>query len=194
MGRRRVVVAAVVAVGLVLAAGCSGDDDGAGDDGGTSEASTTSGPTTATTSTTATEPDTASTGSATDPGAGTGGGGTPGPTVAEAGGWRLAVTEPAAGAAVASPVTVCAEVAGTTREPAVALEVTLLARGADDGGQPVRADTTVGRRPVEVTLPDAPPGPSDLRVQLIADGEPVDGVAVTVPVTLGEVPAAALCE
>jgi hypothetical protein len=178
--------AAVVTVALFLGAGCSGDDDAA-------EPTTATTAATATTATTAGGSGTASTAPATEPGTGTPS--TPGPTVAEAGGWRLVVTEPTAGAAVASPVTVCAEVAGTGREPVVALEVTLLAPGSDDdGGEPLQVATGVGRRPVEVALPDAAPGPHDLRVQLIADGERIDGVAVTVPVVVGDVAAPAPCE
>jgi hypothetical protein len=103
------------------------------------------------------------------------------PTAAEAGGWRLAVTRPTAGAMIGTVEVVCYEVAGATREPVVALEVTLLEPGATTSADSVRVEAAVGRGSARVDLGGWSPGRYDLRVQLIGDGARREGVAVTIP-------------
>ena len=66
-------------------------------------------------------------------------------TVAEAGGWRLAVTQPMVGATIRSTTVLCTEISGTSREPEVALEITLLAPGSPTGDLPRLVDAAVGR-------------------------------------------------
>jgi len=100
---------------------------------------------------------------------------------AEAGGWRLALFEPTAGATVGPRTNLCYEVAGASREPEVVLEVTLLAEGSTNGVLTVLADGSVGRGSVQVDLGRSPRGRYDVRVQLIINGAAVDGVAVTIP-------------
>jgi hypothetical protein len=148
-----------------VGAGCTNRDSDAGTESTLSAAS----------STTVSPPETSETGEGAASTSATS------PTVAEAGGWRLAVIHPMAGATIGRVTTMCVEVGGTSREPVVALEVRLLEPGASSGGEAVRVDGAVGRVPVEIALPQTPPGRYDLRVQLLADGAHVDGVAVTIP-------------
>jgi len=103
------------------------------------------------------------------------------PLEAEAGGWRLALFEPRAGATVGPRANLCYEVAGASREPEVVLEVTLLAEGSTNGVLTVLVDGSVGRGSMQVDLGPSPPGRYDVRVQLIINGAAVDGVTVTVP-------------
>ena len=72
----------------------------------------------------------------------------------------------------------CYEVTADVREAVVAFDVTLLANGAARAG-PFRADAAVGRGTARVEL-DAPPATYDVRVQLLVDGEPLEGAVVTV--------------
>lgn len=113
--------------------------------------------------------------------------------VAESGGWRLAVSHPAGGATIARVTAVCYEIAGTSREPVVALEVSLIPPGSNVGTDPVQVDASVGRGSVHVRLP-ASTGRYDLRVQLIANGERLHGVVVTIPrVTLADGASSGTC-
>ncbi len=106
------------------------------------------------------------------------------PTAAEAGGWRLAVTAPTAGATIGASPVLCYSVAGTSREPVVVFEVSVLTPGTTTGGSPIRVDGSVGRGSVEVGLGDVADGRYDLRVQLVANGAPVEGVVVTIPMVI----------
>jgi hypothetical protein len=153
MGRHLRYGAALVSV--LVALSCSGDDSNP------RAARPTSSTTSATTSTAPIAPTS--------------------PTVAEAGGWRLAVTQPTARTTIGPVTVVCYEVAGASREPVVALEVTLLGSGSTTSADPVRVDGAVGRGSVRVDLAGRSPGRYDMRVQLIADGARRDGVAVTIP-------------
>ncbi|HEX7275827.1 MAG TPA: hypothetical protein VF244_00490 [Acidimicrobiales bacterium] len=100
------------------------------------------------------------------------------PAVAEGGGWRLVVIEPTAGLTVGRTVVVCYTVSGTSREPEVELEVAL------DGGAPIRVAGSVGKASATVELGDPASGSHDLHIQLIVNSERLDGVAVTLPVTV----------
>lgn len=75
----------------------------------------------------------------------------------------------------------CYEVAGTSREPVVGLEVSLFPPGSTTGAQPVRTEGSVGRGSVRVNLAAAASGPHDLGVQLIVNGERLDRLAVRIP-------------
>lgn len=167
-------------VGLFGGLGCSDDDEGSAPrpDGGTS--SSTLGE-----STTAVAAGTDEVGS-TQPAAE--------PTVAEAGGWRLVVTQPTAGATIGPVMTLCVEVAGTGRESVVVLEVVQQPAGSPAGGETVEVNGSVGRSAVDVEMPRAVPGLYDVDVQLIADGRRIDGVAVRISgLTLAEDASAVSC-
>lgn len=191
----------MVAAGLLLTTGCSKSSSTTGS-AGTGTTSTTAAPDTSTTvasaSTTTvaaaastTRPATASTTDATAPATTTA---QSGPLVASGGGWRMAVSAPAGGARVGSSMMVCYEIAGTSREPVLVLEVTALPAGSATGAAPIRVDASVGRGSVRVPLTSVPPGVYHLRIQLILNGERLEGVAVTVPsVTLAPDAPAGTC-
>ena len=102
------------------------------------------------------------------------------PPVAEAGGWRLAVTQPIAGG-MSSPVAVlCYAVSGAAREPELALDVTAMRRGDGPAAATVRTDIIVGRGSATADLSAAGQGTFDLRVQLVVDGSTVDRPVVTI--------------
>lgn len=99
-------------------------------------------------------------------------------TVATAGGWRMAITRPAAGGTISSVVVVCYEVTGPSREAAVAIDLTIL---GPIGIGPFRADAAVGRGTAGVPIGRVPAGRFDLRIQLIIDGTGLEGAVVTIP-------------
>jgi hypothetical protein len=178
---RRLVVLLTLGIGLLAIGACAGDDDAVVE-------TTSPEPPPPSTTTTTTPPTTAEpAGSTTAPPTGV--------TVAEADGWRLVVTEPTTGATVGRTTQLCIETSGPGREPVVMFDVTLLQPGSSSGSTPVRIDGRVGRGPVVVALPSVPAGRYDLSVQLVADGDQVTDVAVTIPVTLSDnVPAGTACE
>jgi hypothetical protein len=94
--------------------------------------------------------------------------------LAEAGGWRLAVTEPAPGGTSSVATVLCYEVTGTTREPVLALEITPMWPGGAPAAPTVRTDATVGRSSATADLSAAGEGTFDLRVQLVVDGSKAD--------------------
>jgi hypothetical protein len=173
---RRLLVGVALSVVLV-AAGCScsaGDDDDTGS--GSTHRTTTTTTSTTTASTTggaSGPPDSSSQPEPTLPGGYV--------NVAEAGGWRLEVLQPTPGATIGSSTTVCTMVSGRSREALVVLDVTLFDPGSSSDGISAQVDSDVGRVPVTVSFPDASPGPHDLRVQLILNGDRIDGAVVTVP-------------
>jgi hypothetical protein len=104
------------------------------------------------------------------------------PAVVSAGGWRMVISQPLAGATVGSNPLLCYEVTGSSREPALAFDVTLLRAGSPTGAAgPYRIDVTVGRGSARLSLDGVAPGRYDIRVQLISSGSAVDGGAVTIP-------------
>jgi hypothetical protein len=102
-------------------------------------------------------------------------------TSAEAGGWRLVVTRPAAGATVGRSATICYQATGTTRESSVAFDVSVVPPGSSSAGVPTRLPATLGAGSVQLDLANAPPGRFDLRIGLVGDGQVVPGVVVTIP-------------
>jgi hypothetical protein len=99
---------------------------------------------------------------------------------AESGGWRLAVTQPVPGGTSAVNTVLCYEVAGTAREPVLALEVTPIWPGGGPAAAAVRTNATVGRSSVSVDLSAAGEGTFDLRVQLVVDGSKAERPAVEI--------------
>jgi len=94
----------------------------------------------------------------------------------------MTISQPLAGATVGSTPLLCYELTGSSREPALALEVTLLRAGSPTGAAgPYRLDVSVGRGSTRLSLDGVAPGRYDVRVQLILDGSAVDGGAVTIP-------------
>lgn len=190
---RRLRGVALLGAAVLLATGCSDDDEATqGSASPTTVAVTSSAPTSvvattvagATTTvagaTTTRPPGAASSAPTTAASAATG------PVSAEAGGWRLVVTAPTGGSTIGPVTTLCYEATGQTREPDLALEATLVPPGATSGGQPVRAGAAVGRGSVRIDFGGVTPGRYDLRVQGIVNGQRLDGLAVTVrAVTLG---------
>ena len=106
------------------------------------------------------------------------------PLVAESDGWRLVLISPSVGATVGSSVRLCYELSGGTREPVAALIVTLRRSGSKPLG-PMTVDASIGRGSARVDFPDVHPGAASLEVQLRADGRPLDGVRIEVPVVIG---------
>lgn len=106
--------------------------------------------------------------------------GSPAATVAEAEGWRLKATGPAAGSTVGRSFAVCYEVSGTSREPVLVLEAALARPGTDDTVEAERRDIPVGRGSVTFEFPAVAEGHYDLRVRLQADGRWIPGLLVAV--------------
>jgi hypothetical protein len=102
------------------------------------------------------------------------------PAAAEAGGWRLALSQPVAGGATAPVALLCYEVTGTSREPELALEITPMSPGAGPASATVRTGATVGRSSVTADLSGAGEGTYDLRVQLVVDGSTIERPAVMI--------------
>ena len=50
---------------------------------------------------------------------------------------------------------------------------------------PMTVDASIGRGSARVDFPDVHPGAASLEVQLRADGRPLDGVRIEVPVVIG---------
>lgn len=100
---------------------------------------------------------------------------------AEAGGWRLAVSQPMPGGTSAPQAVICYEVTGTSREPVLALEITPMWPGAGPAAATVRASATVGRSSVVADLSGVAEGTFDLRVQLVVDGTAAGRPAILIP-------------
>ena len=115
-------------------------------------------------------------------------------TVAEADGWRLAITRPEPGATVNPSATICYQASGSTRESSVAFDVSVMSPGSSSVAVPKRLPATIGAGSVMVDLSDAPPVPFDLRIGLVGDGEVVAGVVVTIPgLVVGDAPRVVDC-
>jgi hypothetical protein len=115
-------------------------------------------------------------------------------TVAEADGWRLAITRPEPGATVNQSATICYQASGSTRESSVAFDVSAMPSGSSSGAVPKRLPATIGAGSVTVDLSDAPPAPFDLRIGLVGDGQVVAGVVVTIPgLLVGDAPRVVDC-
>lgn len=164
MGRLARHGTALIAAALLVATGCS-------------ESDSTAGPAAAASTSTMASPDTSTTTTASS----TTTTGQSNALVASAGGWRMAVSAPPGGARVGSSMTVCYDIAGTSREPVLVLEVTALPAGSATGAVPIRVDAAVGRGSVRVPMTSVPPGEYHLRIQLLLNGQRLEGVAVTVP-------------
>ena len=188
---------AALGVTLLLATGCS-DGDG---ERGTAGASTTEAPSTSVTSTTVAEVTTTTavatpTTAPTLPGATATTASPPpttappvgGPAVAEAGGWRLVISRPTAGATIPPAAVLCYEATGSSREPDLVLEVTALPPGTV-----TRIPVPVGRGTARVDLTSAGVGAHELRIELIPDGQRIAGLSVTIPVTIAAGAAAGTC-
>jgi hypothetical protein len=100
---------------------------------------------------------------------------------AEAGGWRLAVSQPVPGGTSAPQAVICYEVTGTSREPVLALEITPMWPGAGPAAASVRASATVGRSSVVADLSGVGEGTIDLRVQLVVDGTAAGRPTLLIP-------------
>ena len=115
-------------------------------------------------------------------------------TVAEADGWRLAITRPEPGATVNRSATICYQASGSARESSVAFDVSVIPPGSSSGAVSKRLPATIGAGSVTVDLSDAPPGPVDLRIGLVGDGQVVAGVVVTIPgLIVGDAPRVVDC-
>ena len=183
---------AALAVAIVLATGCSDDDDASR---GTTGAPTTGAPSTSTTGATSTVPAVTSSVATTRPGSTATTSPTPttaptnaGPAVAEAGGWRLVISHPTARATVPPAAVLCYEATGSSREPDLVLEVTAVPPGTT-----ARVPVPVGRGTARVDLSAAGVGARDLRIQLVPNGLRIDGLSVTIPVTIAAGAPAGTC-
>lgn len=189
---------AVLGATLLLATSCSGDGGG---DRGAAGGSTTEAPPTSVTSTTgavvaSTAAPATSTTATTRPGIpATTTSPSPatvppaaGPAAAEAGGWRLAISHPAARATIPPAAVLCYEATGSSREPELVLEVTALPPGTVS-----RVPVTVGRGTARVDLSAAGVGARELRIEMIPNGVRVAGLSVTVPVTIAAGASAGTC-
>ena len=185
MGRSaRLLIGLVVPV-LLLGPGCSAGDKAAGPQGPTS---TTTGPSSADTTpaggNTDTTPASSDDPGATEPPPAVGPATTTAAPGAGGGGWRLAITHPTAGSSVGRVALLCYEVTGPSPQAAIALDVAI------NDGTPIRVAGSVGRGSVHVDLARAEYDAQSIRVQLIVNGQRLDGAAVTILGVL-VVPAAA---
>ena len=92
----------------------------------------------------------------------------------------MLIVEPRAGATVGNVATLCFEVSGTSREPEVEFDVSVVPAGTAIAGEPVRVDGAIGRGAVPVELNVETGRVYDLRVQLVVDGTAIEGAIVTV--------------
>lgn len=112
-----------------------------------------------------------------------------GPVVAEAGGWRLAVTAPAALATVGSAFDLCYEVTGPAPEASIAFEITLVIAATGTVASKLQVDAGVGRGSARVNLGTPDSRRYDMPVQVIVNGQVVAGlVAVVRGVVFGTAP------
>ena len=158
---------ALVVVALVLA-GCSDNNDASTTAAG-APSTTVPAPTTTVARPTTTAPSTAVT--TTVPA---------GPAVAEAGGWRIAITAPTAGATIGPEVDVCYEVSGPSPDAKLSLEVTLVFPATGTVASRVPVDATLGRGSARVNLGTPDPRRYDLFVEGIVNGQRVNGLLVPV--------------
>jgi hypothetical protein len=112
---------------------------------------------------------------------------------AEAGDWRLAVTQPAPGGTTRPAALICYEITGTSREPVLVLEITPMWPGAGPAAETVRASATVGRSSVTADLSAAGQGSFDLRVKLLVDGSTQGPSVLLSGVTLRQDAAPSTC-
>jgi hypothetical protein len=103
------------------------------------------------------------------------------PLSAEAGGWRLAVSQPVPGGTSAPQAVICYEVTGESREPVLALEITPMWPGVGPAAAAVRSSATVGRSSVVADLSGVGEGTIDLRVQLVVDGTAAGRPTLLIP-------------
>lgn len=171
-------VLAIAGVTLLLAGGCS-DGDGASTTAAGAPTTSSPGATSTTVRATTTAPTTVPPTTV-----------AAGPAVAEAGGWRIAISAPTRGAKIGPEVDLCYEVTGTAREAAVALEVSLIVTQTRTIASTVRVDAGVGRGSARVNLGTPQPRFYDLTVQGLVNGQPVNGLVVTVGVDFGAAPPA----
>jgi hypothetical protein len=153
--RHALVAGALIAVAL---AACSGDDDATPATTTTADASTTSS---------------AAPGSLppeTTP---------PSGAIAEAAGWRMEISAPGEGGSAANAVPLCYEVTGTSRESVIALAASM--RGQDETVILPEVAAAVGRGEASLDVSSVPSGHYDLVVQLVVDGQPLEGLSVTIP-------------
>ncbi len=107
-----------------------------------------------------------------------------GPLVATAAGWRMVITQPAPGSTIGSVAVLCYEVTGSSREAVVGFEVTFFQPGSTTSAGTFRADAAVGRGTARVTVTGVPSGRYDVRIQLVLNGSPLEGAAVTTTVNV----------
>lgn len=167
---RRLVVIVALGLGSLVNAACADDPP---------DVVETTAPPPPTSSTTTTPPTTAEpAGSTTAPPTGV--------TIAESNGWRLVISQPTSGATVGRTTELCVDATGPAREPVIAFDIALLDPGESSGSTPVRVDGRIGKGRVLVALPSLPSGSYDLSIQLVADGDQVENLAVRVPITLAD--------
>jgi hypothetical protein len=169
---------AIAGVVLLLAGGCS-DDDAPTTTAAGGPTSSAPGATSTTVRATTTSPTTVP--PTTLPA---------GPTVAEAGGWRMAITAPTRNAKIGPELDLCYEVTGTARESAIAFEVSLIVTQTRTVAATVRVDAAVGRGSARVSLGTPQPRFYDMTVQGLVNGQPLNGLLVTVGVDFGVAPPA----
>jgi hypothetical protein len=158
---------ALAGVAVLLAAGCSGSGS---ESTSTAAGSTSTSPTTnvvlasATTTATTAPPVTLPAG----------------PTVAEAGGWRMVISAPTALATIGPSVDLCYEVTGPAADAKITFEVDLVFSVTGSVVSIVRPDGSVGRGSARLNLGNPDARRYDLTVQGIVNGQPVTGLAVTI--------------
>ena len=113
-----------------------------------------------------------------------------GPAVAEAGGWRIAISAPTRGAKIGPELDLCYEVTGTARESAIAFELSLVVTQTRSIAATARVDAAVGRGSARVSLGSPQPRFYDLTVQGVVNGQPLNGLSTTIGVDFGSAPPA----
>ena len=165
---------AIACMTLLLAGACSDSDDASTTTAAGAPTSSTPAATSTTARATTTSPTTLPVG----------------PAVAEAGGWRIAISAPTRGAKIGPELDLCYEVTGTARESAVAFEVSLIVTQTRTVAATVRVDAAVGRGSARLNLGSPQPRFYDMTVQGLVNGQPLDGLSVTIGVDFGSAPPA----
>jgi hypothetical protein len=155
----------VAGVTLLLAGGCSDSDDTTTAAGAPSSSAPAATTTVVRPTTTALPPPTTA---------------PAGPAVAEAGGWRMVISAPAALATIGPTVDLCYELTGPVREAEIAFEVGLTLTATNTPAAAVRVEGSVGRGSARVNLGTPQIRRYDMPVQAFVNGQRLDGLAVVI--------------
>jgi len=102
----------------------------------------------------------------------------------------MAIAAPTRNAKIGAETDLCYEVTGPVRESAVAFEVSLIVTQTRTVAATVRVDGAVGRGSARLSLGTPQPRFYDMTIQGLVNGQPLNGLLVTVGVDFGVAPPA----